>query len=198
MTALLLHLSIEARNGLVLMLGLALVQAICAAFLAAGGEARRIGARLAPFACCLVLPAGLLAPKPGMVAMVLVSHLSIYGGLTWLFGRSLRPGHEPLVTAMAAEVEPGLTDDMRRYTRLVTWLWTLYGPVQIAVSLILLASARVAVWSAFVNLVDPLLLVCLLLAEYGFRRWWLKGSSTARLADTLTAARRQWRGAPRA
>ena len=175
------------------MLGLALVQLGCAGFLAISGGARRLMVRLAPFACCLLLPISLLAPRPGLVAMVLVSHTSIYAGLTWLFGRSLRPGHEPLVTTLAATVEPVLTTDMRRYTRQVTWLWTLYGPVQIALSLILLASAPLALWSAFVNLADPFLLVGVLLAEYGFRRWWLKGSSTASLGDTLVAARSCWR-----
>ncbi len=191
-TALLLHLTIEHHDNMVLRLGLALVQLGCAGFLAIGGNTRPVMGRLAPFACCLLLPIGLLAPKPGMVAMVLVSHTSIYLGLTWLFGRSLRPGHEPLVTSLAATVEPTLTTTMRRYTRQVTWLWTLYGPVQIALSLILLASAPLALWSAFVNLGDLPLLVCVLLGEYGFRRWWLKGSSKATLGATLAAASRCW------
>jgi uncharacterized membrane protein len=173
--------------------GLAPVQAACALLLAAGGPARPAATRLAPLACCLVLPACLLLPRPGLVGAVLISHTLLYGGLTILFGHSLLPGHEPLVTAMARRMEPVLTREMRIYTRHVTWLWTLYGSAQIAGSATLLAFAPLRDWSLFVNLLDLPLLLATFLGEFAFRRWRLRGSSTATLADTVLAATRGWR-----
>jgi uncharacterized membrane protein len=195
-TAFLLHLGLTRHANAMVLLALALVQASIALALAASGKPRGLAARIAPLASCLALPACLMLSRSGVVGTVLISHTTLYGGLTVLFGRSLLPGHEPLVTAMARKTEPVLTAEMRSYTRRVTWAWTLYGPAQIGTSLILLAFAPLHAWSVFVNLLDPPLLVAMFLGEFACRRWCLHGSSTASLRDTLLAARQYWQPDP--
>nr|WP_321986410.1 hypothetical protein [uncultured Lichenicoccus sp.] len=144
---------------------------------------------------CLVWPGCLAVPRLGVVATLLASHTTLYAALTALFGASLLPGRTPLVTAMAREVEQQVTPRILAYTRRVTWLWTLYGPTQVAASMLLLALAPLRIWSIFVNLLDLPLLVAVFLGEFAFRRWWLRGESQARLADGWHAARRRWRAA---
>ena len=199
-TAILLHLGLSGHAGGAAAALLAVLQLLCAAALLAGS--RKVGSRkvglarqLAPLACCVVLPACLLLPGDSLVAAVLVSHTTLHAGLASLFGGSLRRGREPLVTAMARRMEPRLTDEMRAYTRSVTWLWALYGPAQIAVSLLLLAFAPLHAWSVFVNLLDLPLLLALFVGEYAYRRRRLPGRTRATLADTLRAAAAQARSA---
>ena len=170
-----------------------MLQAACAVLLAWRGSGRSLAGRLSPLACCLLLPAITLLPRPGMAAAILASHTALYGGLALLFGSSLLPGREPLVTGMARGMEPVLTREMRSYTRRVTWLWALYGPAQIACSLLLLRFASLHAWSVFVNLLDFPLLAAFFLGEYAYRRWSLRGSTRATLADTLRAALQQAR-----
>ena len=191
-TALLLHSALSHLGSRRLLAILAALQFGCAAVLAARAS-RGGGARAAWLLPCLALPACLAIPRPDLVGALLASHTALYLGLAALFGTSLLPGRTPLVTAMAQEVEPRLTLRMRTYTRQVTWLWTLYGPVQIAVSLLLLALAPLRVWSLFINLLDLPLLACVFLGEFAVRRWRLQGESRASLADGWHAARRRWR-----
>ncbi|WP_428391588.1 hypothetical protein [Lichenicoccus sp.] len=184
-TALLLHLGLQRPLAWTALAALAAVQVLCVATLRSPGG----------LAFLLALPACALMPRLGVVAALLVSHTALYGGLTLLFGRSLLPGREPLVTAMARIVEPELTPTMRVYTRRVTWLWTLYGPMQIAVSLLLLRFATLRAWSVFVNLIDLPLLASTFGLEFAARRWLLGGRSQATLRDTVRVAVLHWRGA---
>ncbi len=192
----LLHLGLaQHRQPIPTMAALAILQVGCALLLA--GTTRRGGGTrlpwvLLPLVPCLAWPACAVVPHAGIVATLLATHVILYGGLTALFGQSLLPGREPLVSAMAREVEPQFTPRMRLYTRQVTWFWTLYGPAQITVSLLLLMLAPVRAWSVFVNLLDLPLLGGALLAEFAFRRWWLRGETHARFADGWRAARRRW------
>ncbi len=198
-TALLLHFGLAHASAPVrLLTALALLQAGCATALAAmawrrGAGILRGGLLLLP---CLVWPACRAIPRFCVVATVLASHTALYGALTALFGLSLLPGRTALVTVMARTVEPGLTPRMLAYTRRITWLWTLYGPAQVATSMLLLSLAPLRIWSIFVNLLDLPLLVAVFLGEYAFRSWWLRGESQASLADGWRAARRRWRAAP--
>ena len=185
-TALLLHLGLQRPLAWTMLAALAAVQVLCLAAMRSPGGL---------LACLLALPACALMPRLGVVAALLVSHTAVYGGLALLFGRSLLPGREPLVTAMARAVEPELTPAMRVYTRRVTWLWALYGPVQITLSLLLLRFGTLQAWSVFVNLVDLPILAATLGLEFAARRWLLGGSSQATLRDTVRIAALHWRGA---
>jgi uncharacterized membrane protein len=67
--------------------------------------------------------------------------------LAWLaffFGRTLRPGHEPLITRIARVSDPALPAPLLNYTRRLTAVWCAYFMVA---ALLALASERFAAWT---------------------------------------------------
>ena len=59
-------------------------------------------------------------------ALYLLQYLALHAALGALFARTLRPGHEPLVTRLARAVHGELPAPIMRYTRAVTFAWTLF------------------------------------------------------------------------
>jgi uncharacterized membrane protein len=101
---------------------------------------------------------------------VFVPPLAINLLLVWFFGRTLAPGREPLVTAIARFVRGRLDADVERYTRQVTWLWCGFFAVNAAVSAALAGLAPLAAWSLYTNVLSTPLFVLLFAAEYAYRR----------------------------
>ncbi|HEY2190208.1 MAG TPA: hypothetical protein VGH48_16755 [Caldimonas sp.] len=96
-------------------------------------------------------------------------HVAIHVLLAFVFGLTLQAGREPLVTALARRVHGNLTADMAAYSRRVTIAWTVYFVAMAALSLAVFALAPFAAWAAFANLVTPLALVAMFVAEYVLR-----------------------------
>ncbi|KRE94504.1 xanthomonadin biosynthesis protein [Frateuria sp. Soil773] len=138
---------------------------------------------------------------------VLVSAL-----LSWLFGRSLRAGRQPLIARIIEAVEgesrlaqPGIA----RYARQLTWFWTMLLAAQ-AVLLGVLQALAVpgglfarlgrapplalpAGWAmGYVHLGGYALLVAAFLAEYLFRRWHLRHLEHMRLHDLVMRLALRW------
>jgi uncharacterized membrane protein len=149
---------------------------------------------LLPFAAHAVLAHRELVPVAAQTCLVTVtalSHGGLYAGLTLLFGLSLRPGRQALVSRLALRVEPHPTPELMSYTRGVTWLWFSFCAMQLLLSGYLLAAAPLPVWSMFVNLLDLPLAMLTFLAEYGVRRWRFREMPTASLLDTVRAFTRR-------
>jgi hypothetical protein len=106
--------------------------------------------------------------KLGFVTVSAFTHWSIYAGLLAGFALTLRPGHEPLITAMARRMH-GLTPEMIRYTRRVTIAWSLFFAAQLTMSVGLFCFAPLTVWSFFVNILDLPLVAAMFAAEYAVR-----------------------------
>jgi uncharacterized membrane protein len=104
--------------------------------------------------------------KLGFVTASAVTHWGIYGGLLLTFGLTLRPGHEPLVTAMARTLHGDLPDELTLYTRYVTIAWCCFFGAQLATSITLFCFTPLVVWSSFVNIFDIPLVVAMFSAEY--------------------------------
>lgn len=83
-----------------------------------------------------------------------------------MFGRSLLPGQEPMVTRFARHAHASLTPRVARYTRAVTWAWTLFFAAMAAASVALFAAAPARVWALFADGLTPLLVLALFAAEY--------------------------------
>jgi uncharacterized membrane protein len=99
----------------------------------------------------------------------LLDHFSVYSLLCLAFGRTLVAGHEPLVTVFARRVHSTVSPALERYTRAVTWAWTLYfGGVAVS-SMLLFWLAPAAIWSAFANLLGFPMLVAMFAGEYAVR-----------------------------
>ena len=96
---------------------------------------------------------------------------AIPAALCLLFAGSLRTGQTPLITSIARAMHDGpLPDDLVRYTRQVTILWTLVC-AGLCISAVLLAwLATPWLWSLMTNLVHYLVLGTVFVLEYLWRR----------------------------
>lgn len=101
--------------------------------------------------------------------MSCATHAALYLGLVVLFGRTLLPGREPLVTGLARRFEDPLPLTVARYTRGVTWAWALFGAGQLAASAALLRFASPGTWSFFVNALEWPLIAAMFAGEYACR-----------------------------
>ena len=135
-----------------------------------------------------LLPACLATPPSFSLAIRLLARAGVYAGLFALFGRSLRPGHEPIVTQLARRIDPVFTTKRLAYTRGVTRLWTAYFAAQfLATCLIPLAPA--GPWTWLIAVSDLPLAAALLALELAFRHFHFlgqpHGSARATLASLL-------------
>jgi uncharacterized membrane protein len=173
----------------------ALALALLAALL---GYAAAVPLRAAPRARWLLPFAGaalvLVAPEGG-VRLLDLPPILIPLALAWVFGRTLFGGRTPLVSRFA-ELEQGgsLPPELARYTRRLTWVWTLFLLALAGASAGLSASGDREAWSWFTNFASYLLVGALFFGEYVYRRVRfrryrhdspLKLASRIRLADLL-------------
>lgn len=110
--------------------------------------------------------------------------------LALAFGRTLRADRVPLVSRFAASLHGRLSPALQRYTRQVTWAWTLYFSTMATLSLLLFWQAPIAIWSAFANLLALPLLVLMFAAEYAARLYFLIPSDRAGPIEAIRAYRR--------
>ncbi len=95
-----------------------------------------------------------------------LQHLGVHLALAAWFGLSLAATREPAITAMARLIHGRpLAAQTLRYTRGVTWLWTLFFLGNAAVSLLLFAWAPVEIWSLHANLLTGPLVAVVFLGE---------------------------------
>lgn len=155
-----------------------------------------------PAALALVLALALALGRWGDALGARVSwlfyleHLGVHLALAAWFGRSLAAGREPVVTAMARTLAPApLSARARRYTRAVTWAWTLFLLANAALSTLLFAAAPVAVWSVHANLLTGPLVAAFFGLEVLVRSRVLPRGERPTLADVVRAYRTQRHGA---
>jgi uncharacterized membrane protein len=119
--------------------------------------------------------AGLLAFHWGRAGLSLsggLTHASINILLFGFFSATLAPGREPLIAAMARHIHGGeLPLELQRHARLVTKIWCAFFLGQVAVSILLYALAPLPVWSFFITILNPILLVAMFVVEIIYRRW---------------------------
>ncbi|HYN27748.1 MAG TPA: hypothetical protein VES94_05560 [Burkholderiales bacterium] len=99
----------------------------------------------------------------------LLPHVGAYLFMLWLFGHTLMPGREALITRLARIVHGTLPEEVERYSRHVTTAWCLFFAGMALTSLLLFFVASLAVWSVFANLLSLPLVVAMFLTEYLYR-----------------------------
>ena len=119
----------------------------------------------------------------------LLQHAGIHALLCGAFGRTLLAGRTPMVTGLAAIVHGSLSPALGRYTRSVTWAWSLYFGITAGLSLLLFWLAPIAVWSAFANLLGGPLLVLMFAGEYAVRCHVLPAGDRAGPLEAIRAYR---------
>lgn len=138
---------------------------------------------------------GGLAPA----SLYLAQHVAIHAALAAMFALTLRPGQEPLVSALARRVHGRLTPAMESYSRKVTGAWSLYFVAMAGVSIGLFLFAPFAAWALFANLLTPLAMVLMFVGEFVLRYRLHPEFERATLADAVNAyARRHAAPADRA
>jgi len=100
----------------------------------------------------------------------LLQQCGFYVIMAFSFGRTLRKGRTPLCTHLAAKVHGQLTALELRYTRRVTWAWTIFFLANVAATCALFEFAPLRVWSLFVNFLSLPLILLMFIAEYAVRR----------------------------
>jgi len=149
--------------------------------------------RLWMLALCLAGAAILYATSAWLVQhynwVFLLQHAGIQALLGLAFARTLRSGQLPMVSRFAAVIHGPLSPALARYTRQVTWAWTLYFSVMTGLSLLLFWLAPVAVWSAFANLLNLPLLILMFAGEYVVRLCLLAPSDRAGPLEAIRAYR---------
>lgn len=116
------------------------------------------------------------ASQQALSWLTLLQNVSMQGALAGVFGLTLRPGVEPLVARFARRVHgPDYNADIARYARGATWAWTLFFVAMVVTPILLFSVASVETFSLFVNVWSLPLLGLMFAAEYGARRWILRG-----------------------
>lgn len=105
----------------------------------------------------------------------LMQNVSMQCLLAWVFGHTLRPGHEPLISQIARRIHgAGYNPTIAAYTRRATWAWALFSLAMALISIVLFAAAPLPIWSFFVNVVAQILLGLMFVLEYIARRYCLR------------------------
>lgn len=87
-----------------------------------------------------------------------------------LFGRTLLPGCEPLITVIARLEQGGeLPPELVSYTRNLTWIWTGFVAAMMLEAVLLAAYASLELWSLVTNILNYVFIVTLFVGEYIYR-----------------------------
>ena len=132
---------------------------------------RPLGVLAALSVAALFAQAGLHTPLSASL-LYLAQHAGVNLFLAVGFGGTLRQGHQPLITTLAARVHgPRFTPAMAAYTRKLTLAWTVYFVVMVVLSLALYAWASFDTWALFANLLTPLAVALMFGGEFLLRYW---------------------------
>jgi uncharacterized membrane protein len=95
--------------------------------------------------------------------------------MAWIFGRTLIPPQEPLISQIARRIHgTDYTPAIATYTRQATLAWVFFFVAMALISVILFAVTRLSTWSFFVNVLYLPLLALMFVLEYAARRYCLR------------------------
>lgn len=98
----------------------------------------------------------------------------VSGTLLQVFGHSLLPGNEPVISRYARQVDN--IDDSRSldYARGLTWFWTLVFAAILVESVLLALFAPLEIWSLFTNVLNYGFIASLFVLEYVYRLFYFR------------------------
>lgn len=102
-------------------------------------------------------------------SVLFLEHAGINLLLAIVFGRTLAPGHDPLVTRFARLLHREVPPNVEAYTRRVTLAWTVFFATLFALSCTLYLGGFLAAWSVLANLASPILVGAMFVIEYVVR-----------------------------
>ncbi|MDB5804361.1 MAG: hypothetical protein JWN73_1683 [Betaproteobacteria bacterium] len=116
-----------------------------------------------------------------------IPHAVVYLSLAWIFGHTLLPGHEPLITGLAKRVHGELPPEIVEHTRYVTWAWALFCVGQVGLSALLYAFVGIDAWSLFITVLNVPLLGLMFVLEYAVRVLRFPDHPQASIAQAIRA-----------
>jgi uncharacterized membrane protein len=122
-----------------------------------------------------------------IVPLAGLPHAAAYSFLLWLFGRTLRPGREALITSVARRFHGSIPPFMAAYTRRLTAAWCSFFAAQLGVSTALFAFASFETWSMFVNVLNLPLLAAMFAGDYLYRVVRFRGYPHPSIAQSIDA-----------
>ncbi len=129
----------------------------------------------------------LYSNEHSILAVPGIPHAIAYILLLLLFGSSLRPGREALITAGVRKILDPLPANLVAYTRNVTWAWCSFFVAQLAVSLSLFVFFPAATWSFFVNFLNLPLVVLMFACEYIYRVAYVRNRPRSTISAVIRA-----------
>lgn len=135
----------------------------------------------------LLEPGSPLVREPWLPFLAGLPHAVCYVFLLWIFGRTLRPGSEALITGLARRVHGHLPPHLESYTRRLTLAWCIFFALQLAASALLLALAPLDAWSLFVNVLNVPLIAAMFVADYVYRLLRYPSGPHASIAQAIAA-----------
>ncbi len=103
--------------------------------------------------------------------IIYVTSVSVPLFLFLIFGNSLTKNSDPLVTAIGEAVRGPLSCEMRKYTKGVTWVWTLIFLVMTLMGVCFLIRGDINLWSLTTNFINPSCVVIFFISEFFYRVW---------------------------
>lgn len=101
--------------------------------------------------------------------MAYLPPMAAFAFMAWFFGRTLKPGTEPLIARVARKEYPDLPQDMARYARALTLLWSLTFLAMFGAALALALLVPFATWARWVHAMGYAVPGGLLVVEYAYR-----------------------------
>lgn len=106
---------------------------------------------------------------PNHFSILFIPPLMVSVFLLWLFGRSLAPKREALISQLANAYHGELPPHLELYTRRLTMIWTMYFAL-FAVSVFYLGFVNSeSTWSFYFNLANYIVIAILVVGEYLIR-----------------------------
>jgi len=130
--------------------------------------------------------AAILAGYASAVALLLAPSVVVNAALLALFGHTLMPGREPLITRFRRFEIGYVAPKFIRYTRGLTILWTILFAFATAASLAAAVAGDIELWSWIAFVLLPLLTVGFFLGEHAYRAYRYGTEGRASPLRTLT------------
>jgi uncharacterized membrane protein len=167
---LVIHVAIiKQADAAAVITGLAYAGANLAIDWQAGASAGRRGIWFVAIGALSIALAAVLAGYASAVALLLAPSVVVNAALLALFGHTLLPGREPLITRFRRFEIGYVAPKFVRYTRLLTMLWTILFAFGTAVSLAAAVAGNIELWSWLAFVLLPALTVGFFLGEHAYR-----------------------------
>lgn len=151
------------------------------------GTARR-GLNAVIVAVVFLAVAGIVAavPAPDMHTVLIAPPFLGYLLTSAVFGYSLLPGRDPLITRLCRLMRRGaLPDGLEDYARMLTWAWAFLPAFLAMAALGIYGAFGVTAWSWASNVVNPALLVTFYVGEHIYRGLYLPHLGTPSILETV-------------